>query len=233
MNLEQHLRDRWFDTSRYSGVWIEPEVSVTVAMWNTCGQMVGYQKYQPDAPRLHTNEVNTRYHSWFSDHKIGVWGLETVVWNSGPLFLTEGIFDACRLHWHGLPAVAVITSDPKHLSSWFRCLPQQLIAVCDGDSAGRKLAKYGHQSLLMPAGQDVGSLSDHQFWNYFSAYIKPTIVRVGWDLLLRHQNDIWKWLTIHCGVHMYHWRRGHRDFQGMELEFANPEHALLFRLRWC
>jgi DNA primase len=133
--------------------------------------MVGYQKYQPDAPRTHTNQTDTRYHSWFGEHKVGAWGVETVNWAGGPLFLTEGIFNACRLHWHGLPALAVISNDPKHLRSWFRCLPHHLIAVCDGDAAGRKLAKYGHSVIEMPAGEDVGSLSDQQFQQIFSKYM--------------------------------------------------------------
>lgn len=170
MNMLEHLQSRWFDPSRYSGVWIEPGVSMTVALWNASGQMAGYQKYQPLAPRLHNNDVNTRYHSWFGLHKTGVWGLETVDWQGGVLFLTEGVFDACRLHAHGLQAVAVISNDPRHLRSWFRCLPHRLIAVCDGDSAGVKLAKYGHGSIRMPQGQDVGSLSEQQFREVFYEY---------------------------------------------------------------
>ena len=234
MDMLQHLRDRWFDPSRYRGVWIEPDVSVTVAMWNTSGQMVGYQKYQPDAPRVHTNGLDTRYHSWFGDHKVGVWGMETVVWDSGPLFLTEGIFDCCRLHWHGLPAVAVIASDPKHLRSWFRCLPQQLIAVCDGDNAGRKLAKYGHTVLQMPAGHDVGSLDEYEFLNFFAPYIMPHRVLLPYKVLLYRKWQILEWLVENFGAEFTCWRRGRLcGFEGLHIEFADPEHALLFRLRWC
>jgi hypothetical protein len=165
-----HLRSRWFDPSRYSGVWIEPERSLTVAIWNFSGQMVGYQKYEPAAPRLHKNQVNTRYHSWFGENKIGVWGLETVQ-PGGKLFITEGIFDCCRLHWHGLQAVAVIANDPKHLRNWLSLLPHRVIAVCDGDAAGRKLAKYADQVVHMPAGQDVGSVSQNCFEEMFAAWL--------------------------------------------------------------
>jgi len=172
MDMHAHLRQRWFNTDRYSGVWIEPHVSVSMAMWNASGQLVGYQKYQPDAPRKHDNDVNTRYHSWFTKGQIGVWGMESVRWDSGPLFIAEGIFDAARLHWHGLPAIAVISNDPKHLRSWFRVLPQQLIAVCDGDSAGRRLAKYGRSGVIhMPDGADVGSVGQTEFNQMFAQWM--------------------------------------------------------------
>lgn len=171
MDILKHLKSRWFDPDLYNGVWIEPDVSVTVAIWNWSEQMVGYQKYEPGAPRLHTNQAGTRYHTWFGEGKIGVWGLETVNWRGGDLFLTEGIFNAGRLHWHGLQAVAVIANDPKHLRNWFSVLPHRRIAALDGDSAGIKLAKYAHQSILMPSGEDVGSLSEMKFKELFAQWL--------------------------------------------------------------
>ena len=171
MDMEQHLRSRWFDPGRYSGVWIEPGVSVTVAMWNFSGQMVGYQKYEPDAPRLHNNGAYSRYHSWFGEGKIGAWGLESVGWRGGDLFLVEGIFNASRLHLHGLQAVAVISNDPKHLRNWLRQLPHRKIAVLDGDAAGRKLAKYADISLQMPPKEDVNSLSEPKFKEFFAPWL--------------------------------------------------------------
>lgn len=171
MDLLKHLESRWFNPSLYNGVWIEPDRSITVAMWNFSGQMVGYQKYQPGAPRLHNNGVNTRYFTWFGEGKIGAWGLESVDWQGGDLFLVEGIFNASRLHWHGLQAVAVIANDPKHLRNWLSQLPHRKIAVLDGDAAGAKLAKYGNISLPMPQGQDVNSLSEPEFQKYFAEWL--------------------------------------------------------------
>ena len=171
LDMLDRLLRRWFNPALYSGVWIEPDVSLTVPMWNFSGQMVGYQKYEPGAPRLHNNQPGTRYHSWFGEGKIGVWGLETVGWRGGDLFLTEGIFDSSRLHWHGLQAIAVISNDPKHLRNWLSVLPHRRIAVLDGDRAGIKLAKYAHQSVQMPPGQDVSSLSQNQFVEQFSKWL--------------------------------------------------------------
>lgn len=168
--MQQHLESRWFNPALYNGVWIEPD-SVTVSMWNCSGQMVGYQKYEPGAPRLHTNQPGTRYHTWFGQNKIGVWGLETVNWYGGDLFITEGIFDSCRLSWHGLQSVAVISNDPKHLRNWLSMLPHRRIAVLDGDPAGIKLAKYAHHWIQMPPGEDVGSLSEQKFLEVFASWL--------------------------------------------------------------
>jgi hypothetical protein len=172
--MREHLLNRWFDSDRYSGVWIEEDVSATFAMWNFSGQMVGYQKYEPGAPRTHKNGSHSRYHSFFGENKVGVWGLESVDWQGGVLFLTEGAFNASRLHWHGFQAVAVISNDPKHLRSWLSTLPHHRVAVLDGDAAGRKLAKYGHESLQMPVGEDVNSLSDEQFQQFFAQWLEKS-----------------------------------------------------------
>jgi hypothetical protein len=62
----------------------------------------------------------------------------------------------------------VVANDPKHLRSWLNTLPHHRVAVMDGDAAGRKLAKYGHESLQMPAGEDVNSVSEADFHKFFS-----------------------------------------------------------------
>ena len=68
--------------------------------------------------------------------------------------------------------ITVISNDPKHLRSWFRVLPQQLIAVCDGDAAGRRLAKYGRSGVIhMPDGADVGSVSQTEFNQMFAQWM--------------------------------------------------------------
>lgn len=163
----EHLKSRWFDPSRYNGVWVEPN-SVTLALWNMSGQMVGYQKYQPGSPR--GNGVDARYYSFFGEHKLGVWGLETVDLG-GTLFLTEGVFDACRLHAYNLQAVAVVCNNPKHLKNWLSMLPHFKVAALDGDVAGDALSKYVDKSVKLPHGKDVGDLTQEEFLAYFGEYL--------------------------------------------------------------
>lgn len=42
---------------------------------------------------------------------------------------------------------------------WLKCLPQRKVAVCDGDAAGQKLAKFADQAIFLPEGMDAGDLS--------------------------------------------------------------------------
>ena len=77
--------------------------------------------------------------------------------------MLEGIFKACRFHNFGLNALAVLGNNPKHLKSWLWSLGYNLIAVCDGDKAGRKLAKFGMFSLYLPDGIYVDEMNNDDF----------------------------------------------------------------------
>ena len=44
MDMLEHLRSRWFDPALYSGVWIEPGISMSVAFWN-CSDPQQFQDY--------------------------------------------------------------------------------------------------------------------------------------------------------------------------------------------
>jgi len=166
-----HLKTRGLNPSKYSGVAIDVD-SVTFPLWNLSGQMVGYQVYKPNAEKNHNLEPrDQRYYTYVSrfggkEPSLAVWGLETVT-SDKPLYLVEGVFDACKLHNLGLSAVAVLSCDPKHLKSWLGTLPQKKVAVCEGDSAGRKLAKFGNSAVFLPEGKDVGELSDEELEKYF------------------------------------------------------------------
>jgi hypothetical protein len=167
-----HLSGRCLDPSKYSGVAVDVD-SVTFPLWNLSGQMVGYQVYKPNAEKNHQLAPrDQRYFTYVTraggkEPALAVWGIETVSSNK-PLYLVEGVFDACKLHNLGLSAVAVLSCDPKHLKSWLATLPQKKVAVCEGDAAGRKLAKFGNSAVFLPEGKDVGSLNDEELATYFS-----------------------------------------------------------------
>lgn len=130
-----HLIKRHMNIGLYSGAYVD-DVSATFALWNLSGQMVGYQTYRPDKPKLRGRDFDPaemRYYTYISryggaDPAITAWGLETLYW-PGPVFLCEGIFDACRLHSHGFSALALLGSNPIHLRSWLNTLPHKLISV--------------------------------------------------------------------------------------------------------
>lgn len=163
------------DVGLYSGVWLGDGV-VVFGLWNLMGQLVGYQQYRPDASKAQKNDPKEgRYYTFCSKQggrgAVTAWGLETVD-RSRPLLLCEGVFDACRLHKAGVPALALLGSDPVHLREWLGLFSQPLVSVVQGDSAGQKLAKYGGTGVYLPVGHDVGSLSSADFYRIFNRFTK-------------------------------------------------------------
>lgn len=177
MDMVQHLKDRWFDPILYPTVSVDG-TEMTLPLYNMSGKMVGYQTYNPTLPKCHVDDPRqARYFTWVTkpsgskNSELAVWGLETVHWADSVLFLTEGVFDACRLHWYGLPAVAVLSNNPVHLVDWLKALPSKKVACVQGDSAGLKLAKYGDRSVMLPEGKDVGDLNEDEFLTLFGVWL--------------------------------------------------------------
>ena len=176
--MNGHLLKRWFDVSKYPNVIVTDE-DVTFPLFNLSGKMIGYQKYNPSLPKLRGNDPKQmRYYTWVTKSAVGklselaVWGLETVSWDDSLLFITEGVFDACRLHWNGLPAVAVLSNNPVNLASWLRTLPSTKIACVQGDAGGKQLAKYGDRQVWLPTGKDVGDLAAEEFATLFAEWLQ-------------------------------------------------------------
>lgn len=170
MNLREHLTSRWFDPALYSGVFLDDEFScATFMLWNLSGQACGYQTYSPLLPKVHVdNPREAKYFTWVSKGQNVCWGLETLkTLDTSVVYLTEGVFDACRLHWHGKAALAMLTNKPDHLRNWLSCLPYRTVAATQGDRAGQKLAKFADSALYLPNDHDVGSLSEDYFAEAF------------------------------------------------------------------
>lgn len=95
---------------------------------------------------------------------FAVWGLETFYYRHDILFVVEGLFDAVRLHNLNLPAIAVLSNDPKAMKPWRRTLPRHVVCICDGDKAGRKLGKLGDEAVFLPEGRDLGDMTDAEVY---------------------------------------------------------------------
>jgi hypothetical protein len=170
--LVAHLKDRYFDLHRYSGVTVD-EQEVTLPLWNLSGQMVGYQVYNPSKPKKQVggDPRSTKYFTYVTPGQNGVWGLETVNWKVPFFFLTEGVFDACRFHHYEMPAVAVLGNNPHHLHSWLRSMSNVSVAAVQGDTAGMHLALHASEAVYLPKDKDVGELTDYEFNALFRRYM--------------------------------------------------------------
>lgn len=173
MTVLENLKSRYFDTNLHTA-WVDEEEGVAAfPLWNLSGQMVGYQQYRPAGDKKAFNHPKDgRYFTWRKDKVVGVWGLES--WSkSDTLFVTEGVFDAAKLTWFGYSAVATLSNDvDASLAKWLWTVAKSrlVVAVCDNDAAGRKLAKCGNQYHVMEEGKDMGDASEEYVRDFLKHY---------------------------------------------------------------
>lgn len=171
-----HLQSRHLDL-RLHRVWVDKSKRVaTFPLYNLRGQLLGYQQYRPDGSKDVNNDP--REGKYFTrkpnNPEPTYWGVES--WNlSNTLFLVEGLFDAARLTSLGYSALAVFTNNPGPNFLGFIRLVQQLrpvVAVCDADAAGIKLAKYAHKHCTLTTGKDVSEAEEQEVLALVKQYDK-------------------------------------------------------------
>lgn len=153
--LKSHLESRYLNADLYNHVYLdEKSRTVTFELWNLAGQLVGFQAYRPDAPKkdkaLKASELKYFTHLTKGERKtvpMVAWGLEKLNPSQRYLFLVEGVFDAVRLHNMGLNCLAMLTCNPKQAKAWVNSMGYQVVSVCDGDSAGAKLAELSEDGI--------------------------------------------------------------------------------------
>lgn len=168
--MRDHLVSRHMDLNVHRAL-LSPEVA-TILMYNLSGQVVGYQRYNPSFPSAFPGDGrqsslrDRRYYNYVTKGQIGLFGLESFSLNSPCVFVTEGVFDACRLTKRGVCAIAMLTNTPSSsMKNFLRCLAKPLIAVCDDDAAGRKLRSVGHYYETVQGGKDLGECPE-EFVDY-------------------------------------------------------------------
>lgn len=174
--VKQHLIGRYCNPDLYPNSIIIDEDNriVTFLLWNWSGQLVGYQQYRPDNTEKHIkNNPEKRYYTFLGEEgetfnkakkRLGVFGLQTLkLFPNGPVYLTEGVFNATRMHWNKKAALAMLSNDPKHLKSFLSLVHRKKIALCDGDGGGKRLAKFGDEAIHCPAGTDINSMTEFEF----------------------------------------------------------------------
>jgi DNA primase len=172
MTVRENLKARHMDTGLHT-VWVdEAEGVATFPLWNLSGQMVGFQQYRPAADKRKDNHPrDSRYFTYRKNRVVGVWGLES--WSlSNTLFVTEGVFDAARLTYLGYSAIATLSNDvDDSLKRWLWTIRKVrlVVAVCDNDAAGRRLAKYGDLYHVVDSS-DLGDASEEYVTQLLKIY---------------------------------------------------------------
>ena len=149
----------------------EAEQVATFYLWNLSGQLVGYQQYRPNGEKKAQNSPREgKYFTYKKQPTVAVWGVESLHLTPDVVFLTEGLFDAARLTERGFSALAVLSNNPTaDLANWLACLNRKVVAVCDNDAAGQKLAKFG-DCCVFTTDKDLGDSTDEFVTNLLETY---------------------------------------------------------------
>lgn len=140
--LENHLIERNMNPSLYRVSYDLEAGLVTFFLYNLSGQIIGYQKYNPNADKEKRNDPkNGRYYTYLPKLTDGVFGLETLNYNVETIYIVEGIFKAGTLHRLGYNSIAVLGNSPKRLKPWFKIMKSKwnLIGIGDDGPSGKLL----------------------------------------------------------------------------------------------
>lgn len=128
-------------------------------LYTLTGVLQGYQVYTPNLPKNKGNNPREqRYFTYSPKLTATPWGLETYD-PQRPLCVVEGVFDACALHDAGYPAIAMLGNNVRMMRNLLSTLTVPTVAVCDGDNAGRKLARLCDYSVTLDEGKDCGDMT--------------------------------------------------------------------------
>lgn len=159
--LVEHLKKRHLDLELHRPVLdLENDVA-TFYLWNLSGKFCGYQQYRRFGEKKpQNNPKEGKYFTYRKQPTLALWGVESLHLTPNVVFVCEGVFDAARLTAKGVSALAVLSNNTgKDLSNWLTMLNRRVVAVCDNDDAGRKLAKFGDVAVFCE-DHDLGDSSD-------------------------------------------------------------------------
>lgn len=172
-NILEHLKGRHIDLNLHRPMIDEIERVATFYLYNLSGCIIGYQQYRPGADKTKNNHPKeARYFTYRSKETLSVWGIESLHLTPGIVFLTEGIFDAARLTNKGCSALASLTNNPtKDLRNWLQMLNRRVVAICDSDVSGNKLAKFGTTYEVVQGAKDLGDATDEYVEYLINKYV--------------------------------------------------------------
>jgi hypothetical protein len=172
MTLVQHLKDRHVDLGLHRFLLDEENHVATALLYNLSGQLCGYQQYNFLADKTRRNDPKEgRYYTYKTEGTLVVFGVESLHLTPHLVFLVEGMFDAARLCSRGFSALAVLSNNPtQDLKDFLKCLNRKVVALCDNDAPGLKLAEFGHEAVVLTS-HDVGDSTEEELDNLLSNYV--------------------------------------------------------------
>ena len=132
------------------------------------GRYIGHQRYFWRRPKLRSNDEQGRYiTTYLAECKLtGFYGWDNC-YNTGPLFVTEGIWDSIRVGNCYVDCLALLCNSPsKQLKQYLRMLAcgRPIVALIDRDEnkAGEKLGRAFDFAYEPAEGYDDYNAMSHE-----------------------------------------------------------------------
>jgi hypothetical protein len=184
VTIYDNLAQRHMDVNR-TGLYVDPiHNTATFLLYNLSGQLVGYQRYNPNGTKEKNNSDTGRYFTYAikegeKNRRIAVWGVDTIQLDSSVLFVTEGIFDANRIHLAGYPAIAILSNASNALKGFFAAFNRPTIAIMDDDKAGQEAGKMTTHAFTVPAPyHDLDEMPQSEVEHFLGQIFQKTGLRV-------------------------------------------------------
>lgn len=167
------------------GLFIDPvDNTATFLLYNLSGQLVGYQRYNPNGTKEKRNSDSGRYYTYAvkegdKTRYNAVWGIETLQLNTPFVFICEGIFDANRIHLAGYPALAILSNDSRSLRGFLAAFNRPVIAIMDDDKAGQASRKMANFAYTVPSPyHDLDEMPQSEVQSFLDEILQKTGLRV-------------------------------------------------------
>jgi hypothetical protein len=141
-------------------------------------KLIGYQRYDWRADKKRDNGPKGRYFTWVSEpyKKCYAYGYDNL-FGHGPLFVTEGIWDAIRVTANWFDCLALLTATPtKQTKQWLRFVAsgRPIIAIADSD---KKLGTGWADHQIVPNSRhpdfkDISDMPHEKAGEFLNEYSK-------------------------------------------------------------
>ena len=160
-SFEKHLNKRAGVFPYHQHTWADYEEELlTFPLWTTTGKLVGYQQYNWNADKLRNNDHKGKYWTYRRKDTLTAWGLDCLdLFSTETLYIVEGVWDAISVINTGRRCLAVLANNPQQLKPWLSCLPCKVVALCDGDKAGKMLGRCADEMVVLPEDTDPNEMS--------------------------------------------------------------------------
>ena len=169
--LTQRMGDKYHEVIVKTHLDFNREILVA-PLYDFGGKQKGFLQYNWKGVKKFNSCLDSKYYTIQKDRPL-MWGLEFLNPSDKYVFVCEGFFDSIKLMQYG-SSLAALSNYALHFKQQLSLLPQIPVIVCDGDSAGRKLARGYNKEYIVncPDGLDPGDMSKRELENLLEKYLK-------------------------------------------------------------